>query len=160
MPTRPHTNTCNAVLSALENMRDLDPTELARQPSAVHTAHDKLVDWKRGEELDHITGSDRILDLGRQWADIYTWDGTAECDCDAKHVPVVARRWHRGHTTTAPARVLSRLTQDAYLVEFLTKGPGQPRQAAYRYAMAVSLDDVPFLDAMPITPQSDENVGE
>jgi hypothetical protein len=80
-------------------------------------------------------------------------DGTSSCDCDAKHVYVIARRWHRGHNTTAPARIVRRMTQDAYLVEFLTPGPGSSQQAAYRSAMAVALDDINYVDAMEITPE-------
>lgn len=151
MPTRPHTNTCNAVLSALENIRDLEEVELARHSSDVRYACDALIEWKRGQEMDHVTGAPLVQQLGREWADLYVIEGTSECDCDAKFVPVVARRWHRGHNTTAPAQIVRRLTKDSYLVEFVTPGPGEPQQAAFRYAMAVALDDIAYVDAMEIT---------
>lgn len=152
MPTRPHTNTCESVLSALENIRDMDEAALNDANPPVRLACEDLSGWKRGQELDHVPYSSRVLDIAREWADLYVMDGTSECNCDAKFVPVVARRWHRGHDTTAPARIVRRLTQDSYLVEFLTPGPGEPQQMAYRYAMAVALDDINFVDAMEITP--------
>lgn len=152
MPTRPHTNTCNAVLSALENIRDMDEAALKDANPAVRYACDALIEWRRGQEMDHVTDSGRIRDIAREWADLFVMDGTSDCDCDAKFVPVVARRWHRGHDTTAPAKIVRRLTQDSYLVEFLTPGPGEPQQMAYRYAMAVAIDDINFVDAMEITP--------
>jgi hypothetical protein len=151
MPHRPHTNTCNATLSALENMRDLDTNALSWQAPDVQRYAKYLAGWSRGDSLDSLD-EDRsmLLPEAREWAELYVTDGMSECDCDAKYVHVIARRWDRGHATTAPARVIARVTQDAYVVEFLTPGPGQPRQAAFRDALGVAPDDVSTLDSMAI----------
>jgi hypothetical protein len=148
---RPHTNTCNAVLDALENMRDMDQAEIAMsgQPIAPQH-HEALRGWKRGDDLEPGQVRPALLELARDWGELYVAEGMSECDCDAKHVHVIARRWHRSHATTAPARVIARITTDAYLVRFLTPGPGQPEQAAYRHAMGVAPDDAATLDALPI----------
>jgi hypothetical protein len=147
---RPHTNTCNAVLSALENMRDMDQAALADSAPYVRRNVPALAGWKRGDDLEPRQVRPALLELAREWAQLYVTEGMSECDCDAQHVHVIARRWHRGHATTAPARVIARITTDAYLVQFLTEGPGQPEQAAYRQAMGVAPDDAATLDAMPI----------
>lgn len=150
MPNREHTNTCESALSALENIRDMDQAAIEQQGADVQRASDALTEWKRGQELDEISNGSRILELAREWAGLYVMDGTSECDCDAKYVHVIARRWHRGHCTTAPARVIARINEDTYVVEFLTEGPGQKRQSTYRSALGVALDDITYLGAMEI----------
>lgn len=148
MTQRPHTNTCNAVLDALENMRDMDAAALSDQDLLVRRYQPSLGGWRRGEELG--ANSSMLLPVAREWATLYVQDGLSECDCDAKYVHVIARRWDRGHDTTAPARVIARITQDVYLVEFLTAGPGAPVQAAYPQAMGIAPDDVSTLVTMDI----------
>lgn len=150
MPTREHTNTCNAVQSALENIRDLEGSALVSEPPKVQRFSGALTTWKRGQELDHLVESGQILELAREWGRLYVMDGTSECDCDAKYVYVIARRWHRGHCTTAPAKVIARISADSYVVEYLTEGPGPDQQGAYRSALAVALDDVAYLEAMEV----------
>jgi hypothetical protein len=150
MPQRPHTNTCNAVLSALENIRDMDSAALNEQDAYVQRYQPSLAGWKRGDELS--ANSTMLLEVAREWAGLYVLDEMSLCDCDARYLHVIARRWHHGHATTAPARVIARITADAYLVQFLTPGPGHPRQIAYRYALGVAPDDVTTLDGMDIEP--------
>lgn len=79
-----------------------------------------------------------------EWMDIYA-------PVDPKLIHVIARRWSQGNCVTAPAKVVGRITEDAYLVEFLADGPGGQQQAAYKYALGVALDDMAALDAMEIT---------
>lgn len=153
MPQRPHTNTCNAVLSALENMRDTH----AEVPPGVRRHVHALAGWKRGDDLAPRQVRPALLELAHEWAHEYVLSGLSECDCDARYVHVIARRWHRGHATTAPARVIARITPDAYLVEFLTPGPGQPEQAAYRQFIGVAPDDVSTLDSMVVDDQALRN---
>jgi len=150
MPIREHNNACNAVQSALENMRDLEGTELVNQAPEVQRASGSLTGWKRGQELDDFTNSGRIWEVAREWARLYVMDGTSECDCDAKYVYVTARRWHRGHFTIAPAKVIARLNEATYVVEYLTPGPGNDQQGVMRAALGVALDDIPYLEAMEV----------
>lgn len=154
MPNREHTNTCEATLSALENIRDMDEAALSEYPEMVRKYHSALAGWTREIGVDDVEKPGFVLLLGmaREWAALYVQDDMSECDCDAKYIHVIARRWHRSHYTTAPARVIARIAADSYVVEFLTPGPGEPRQGAFRYAMAVALDDITYVDAMEITP--------
>ena len=145
MPTREHSNTCESVLSALENIRDMDQAALIDASPAVREHCAALVGWKRGQELDG-----GILETARSWAALYVMDGTSECDCDAKYVYVIARRWHRGHYTMAPAKVIARISEDNYVVEFLTPGPGNDQQGAMRGTLGVALDDIGYLGAMEV----------
>lgn len=149
MPTREHTNTCESVLSALENIRDMDQAAIEQAPD-VEAASKALSGWKRGQELDDITNSGRVLEIAREWGRLYVMDGVSECDCDAKYVYVIARRWHRGHYTMAPAKVIARISDDNYVVEFLTPGPGNDQQGAMRGTLGVALDDIGYLGAMEI----------